>query len=64
MLGIQYGSEASLQLTRRIMKLISETTWQASIELARERGVFLDFTADDICKVILCKVYRKKFVME
>lgn len=40
MMGIKYGSEDSLKLAARIMKTISETTWQTSIELAQERGVF------------------------
>lgn len=43
MLGIHYGSDESLQLAKRVMKLISETTWQTSIELAKERGVFQFF---------------------
>lgn len=45
MLGIVYGSSASLQLAERIMKMISETTWQTSIDLAQERGVFSAFRA-------------------
>lgn len=40
MLGMKYGSEESLALSARVMKLISETTWKASIELAREKGSF------------------------
>ncbi len=40
MLGIRYGSEESLQLASRIMQLICHTTWQTSIELAQEKGVF------------------------
>jgi ribonucleoside-diphosphate reductase alpha chain len=40
MLGIHYGSQPSLELASRVMKLISETTWQTSIELAKERGSF------------------------
>lgn len=43
MLGIRYGSEASIELASRIMKLIAETTWMTSIELAKERGSFPDF---------------------
>jgi len=45
MLGVQYGSDASLKLANRVMKLLMETTWQASIELAKERGVFPGFHA-------------------
>ena len=43
MLGVSYGSDASLKLAARVMKLISETTWHVSIELAKERGSFLFF---------------------
>lgn len=40
MMGVRYGSESSLQLAKQLMKFISEATWEASVELARERGVF------------------------
>ncbi|MBV8802623.1 MAG: adenosylcobalamin-dependent ribonucleoside-diphosphate reductase [Gammaproteobacteria bacterium] len=40
MLNMRYGSTTSLQLASRIMKLVSETTWHTSIELAQERGSF------------------------
>lgn len=40
MLGITYGDEKSLQLAGKLMKLISETTWMTSVELAKERGSF------------------------
>lgn len=40
MLGIRYGDQSSLDLAARVMKLISETTWLTSIELAKERGSF------------------------
>lgn len=43
MMGIKYGSDESLQLASRIMKLISETTWLTSVELAKERDVFPSF---------------------
>lgn len=46
MLNIRYGSEVSLQLARQIMKIVSETTWQTSIELANERGSFPLFQAN------------------
>jgi ribonucleoside-diphosphate reductase alpha chain len=45
MLGIQYGSDASLKLAKEIMQCVSESTWQASILLAQERGVFAGFHA-------------------
>lgn len=40
MLGVRYGSEESINLTRSIMQRIAEITWQTSIELAQEKGVF------------------------
>lgn len=40
MLGLRYGQAESLDLAANIMKLISETTWETSIELAKERGAF------------------------
>jgi ribonucleoside-diphosphate reductase alpha chain len=45
MLGITYGSEASFEFADRLIKMITETTWHASIELARERGVFPEFSS-------------------
>lgn len=43
MLGIPYGSEQSFIFAEKIAKYISESTWKASIELAKERGVFQVF---------------------
>lgn len=40
MLGIVYGGSKSLDLADKIMQLIAETTWQVSIELAKEKGPF------------------------
>lgn len=40
MLGVRYGSQESLQLAHEVMKVIAETTWLTSIELAKERGSF------------------------
>lgn len=40
MLGMRYGSAASLSLTQEMMKHIAETTWQTSIELAKEKNPF------------------------
>ena len=45
MLGVKYGSEPSLKLAEQVMKFIMESTWQASIDLAKERGVFPTFHA-------------------
>lgn len=40
MLGMRYGSAASLQLAQKIMQTIANATWQTSIDLAKERGSF------------------------
>lgn len=40
MMGITYGSPASLTLAREVMKRVADVTWQTSIELAAEKGVF------------------------
>lgn len=40
MLNIRYGSDDSLNIASKIMKMIADTTWRTSIELAKERGVF------------------------
>ncbi len=47
MLGLQYGSDESLQLAGRIMKTISDATWQTSMQLAEEKGSFPLFKTED-----------------
>lgn len=46
MLGIKYGSDKSIALTQEIMRRLAEVTWQTSIELAREKGVFPFYQKD------------------
>lgn len=46
MLGVRYGTPQSLTLAANIMKCISEATWETSIALAKERGVFPLFEAN------------------
>lgn len=43
MLGVRYGSQASIDLTRQIMGTIRDTAYRASIEIAQEKGVFPEF---------------------
>ena len=43
MLGLRYGSEASLDLTRAIMGAIRDTAYSTSVEIAREKGPFPEF---------------------
>ncbi len=42
-LGIPYNSEAGLETGGRLMRFLHEKGWEASEELARERGVFRFF---------------------
>ncbi len=43
MLGLRYGSQASLDLTREIMSTIRDTAYLTSFETAREKGAFPAF---------------------
>lgn len=45
MLGISYGSAASLELTEQIMDTLRDAAYQMSMELAREKGAFPNFDA-------------------
>lgn len=40
MLGLHYGSEASLDLTGKLMSTLREAAWTMSSDLAREKGSF------------------------
>lgn len=40
MLGIHYGSKQSLEFTAEVTKKLAYTTWNASIQLAQEKGSF------------------------
>lgn len=43
MMGLRYGSEASLDLTRAIMGTIRDTAYSTSVEIAKEKGDFPEF---------------------
>jgi ribonucleoside-diphosphate reductase alpha chain len=43
MLGLRYGSDASVELTHAIMAAIRDTAYRASIEIAKEKGAFPGF---------------------
>ena len=43
MLGLRYGSNASLELTREIMGTIRDTAYRTAIALAQEKGAFSEF---------------------
>ena len=40
MLGMRYGSQESIALSREIMRRIADVTWHTSVQLAREKGRF------------------------
>lgn len=46
MLGIRYGSDASVQFAESIARALRDHAYRASIELAKERGAFPLFDAD------------------
>ncbi len=46
MLGIHYGSDASIQLAREVMRTICHAAYRASIDAAREKGPFPFFNKD------------------
>lgn len=43
MLGLRYGSQASIDLTRELMGAVRDTAYRTSIEIAQEKGVFPEF---------------------
>lgn len=46
MMGVRYGSDVAVDFTESLMKLINDTAYETSIELAKEKGPFLTFDAD------------------
>lgn len=46
MLGIRYGGDESVKLAQELMQRIAKVTWQTSIELAKEKGVFPFYHSD------------------
>ncbi len=46
MLGMRYGNEESCRLASEIMRTVCHTAYQASCELAREKGAFPRFEVD------------------
>lgn len=43
MVGLRYGSSASLDVTREIMCALRDTAYRTSVTLAQEKGVFPEF---------------------
>jgi ribonucleoside-diphosphate reductase alpha chain len=43
MLGLRYGSQASIDLTHEIMRTVRDTAYFTSIAIAQEKGAFPDF---------------------
>ena len=50
MLGIRYGSDESIKLAEKIMQVISYSSWQASIELAKEKTAFPSYKKTNYLK--------------
>jgi ribonucleoside-diphosphate reductase alpha chain len=50
MLGLRYGSDDSLRTAADVMKLVCHTAYRSSVELAREKGAFPCFEADQYLK--------------
>jgi ribonucleoside-diphosphate reductase alpha chain len=46
MLGLRYNAPEGLEFVDRVMKFIKHTAYQASIDLAKEKGAFPKFDAD------------------
>jgi ribonucleoside-diphosphate reductase alpha chain len=49
MLGLRYGSDASIALTEKIMRTIRDAAYRSSVETAREKGAFPQFDAVKYC---------------
>ena len=43
MLGVEYGSQSSLDVTDQLMQAMRDTAYQTSMEIAREKGAFPAF---------------------
>lgn len=43
MLGVSYGSQESLALTREIMSTVRDSAYRTSIAIAQEKGAFPEF---------------------
>jgi ribonucleotide reductase alpha subunit len=46
MMGLTYGSDEAVALTDKVMYLINEEAYKASIDLAKEKGAFPNFDAE------------------
>ncbi len=46
---VKYGSEESVRIVSNVMKTITVSAYRASIQLAREKGVFPKFDAEKYC---------------
>jgi ribonucleoside-diphosphate reductase alpha chain len=50
MLGVRYDSEDGQSLAERVMKVVRDAAYTASIELAKEKGTFPEFDVEMYCK--------------
>lgn len=46
MLGVRYGSDASLQLAREVMRVICHAAYRSSVDIARDKGSFPFFNRE------------------
>lgn len=49
-LGIEYGSEEAQEWVKGVLRLIANTSYMASVELAAEKGPFFFFDRDKFCQ--------------
>jgi len=50
LLGMRYGSQEAIDWTEQIMKAVCLSAYRASINLAREKGAFPSFVADEFLR--------------
>jgi len=49
-MGVRYGSEKSIEITKQVMETINNSAYRSSIQIAREKGSFPLLNKDAHCK--------------